>query len=115
MRLPGPRDGGGGRPGYAWGAWEVGLRYSFFDASDFKTTNPVSTGQLGPGAATTTPVVTTSTNKATAYTAQLKWIQNTYVRTLLDYVRTDFDTPVTANGKTINHEDAIMMRVQVDF
>ena len=40
---------------------------------------------------------------------------NTYVRTLLDYVRTDFDTPVTANGKTINHEDAIMMRVQVDF
>ena len=101
-------------PDSGWGAWEVGLRYSFFDASDFKTTNPVSTGQLG-GSVSTTPVVTTSTNKATAYTAQLKWIHNTYVRTLLDYVRTDFDTPVTANGKTINHEDAIMMRVQVDF
>ena len=102
------KDGG-------WGAWEVGLRYSFFDGSDFKTTNPVSTGQLGAGAAATTPAVTTSTNKATAYTAQLKWIQNTYVRTLLDYVRTDFDTTVVANGKAINHEDAIMMRVQVDF
>ena len=100
---------------HGWGTWEVGLRYSFFDASDFKTTNAVSTGQLGAGAAATTPAVTTSTNRAIAYTAQLKWIQNAYARTLLDYVRSEFDTPVVANGKSVDHESAIMMRFQVDF
>lgn len=110
-----PRNQFGWGPDNGWGAWEAGFRYSFFDASDFKTTNPVSTGQLGAGAAATTPAVTVSTNKATAYSAQLKWIQNTYARTLLDYVRTEFDTPVVANGKSIDHEDAIMMRFQVDF
>ena len=110
-----PRNRFGWGPDNGWGAWEVGLRYSFWDASDFKITNSVSTGQLGAGAATVTPAVTTSTNRATAYTAQLKWIQNTYVRTLLDYVRTEFDTPVVANGQALDHEDAIMMRFQVDF
>ncbi|MEQ1880571.1 MAG: porin [Burkholderiales bacterium] len=110
-----PRNRFGWGPDNGWGAWEVGLRYSFFDGSDFKTANPVSTGQLGAGAPTTTPAVTTSTNKATAYTAQIKWIHNTYVRALLDYVRTEFDTPVVANGQSVDHEDAIMMRVQVDF
>ena len=91
------------------------MRYSFFDGSDFKTTNPVSTGQLGGSAAGVTPTVTTSTNKASAYTLQLKWIQNVYVRTMIDYVHTRFDTPVVANGKSIDKEDAIMMRFQVDF
>ena len=62
-----------------------------------------------------TPTVTTSTNKAEAYTAQLKWIQNVYTRVLLDYVHTRFDTPVVVYGQSIDHEDALMMRVQVDF
>jgi len=110
-----PRNRFGWGEGDGWGAWEVGLRYSFFDASDFKTTNGVSTGQLARGSATVTPVVSTSTNKAAAYTAQLKWIHNVYTRALLDYVRTEFDTPVVANGQTMDREDAVMMRVQVDF
>lgn len=110
-----PRNKFGWGEGNGWGAWEVGLRYSFFDASDFTTTNGVSTGQLGAGSATTTPSVTTSTNKATAYTAQLKWIHNVYTRALLDYVRTEFDTPVVANGQSLDREDAVMMRFQVDF
>ncbi|HEX7810430.1 MAG TPA: porin [Burkholderiales bacterium] len=110
-----PRNKFGWGEGAGWGAWEVGLRYSFFDASDFNSSNPVSTGQLGAGSATVTPVVTTSTNKATAYTAQVKWIHNVYTRALLDYVHTEFDTPVVANGQSLDHEDAIMMRFQVDF
>lgn len=88
-----------------WGAWELGLRYSFFDAGDFKAGNGISTGQLAAG----------STNKAHAYTAQLKWIHNVYTRALLDYVRTEFDTPVTVNGENFDREDAVMMRLQVDF
>jgi phosphate-selective porin OprO/OprP len=100
-----PRNKFGWGDGEGWGAWEAGLRYSFFDASDFKTTNTVSTGQLAAG----------STNKAESYTAQLKWIHNIYTRALLDVVHTKFDTPVTVNTRTFTKEDAVMMRVQVDF
>ncbi len=110
-----PRNKFGWGEGSGWGAWEVGLRYSFFDASDFNDTNSVSTGRLQGSSATTTPPVTRSTNKATAYTAQLKWIHNTYTRALLDYVHTDFDTPVIVNGRFLEKEDGVMMRVQVDF
>ncbi len=62
-----------------------------------------------------TPVVTTSTNRANAWTAQVKWIQNVYTRVLLDYVHTEFDTPVVSYGVPYDHEDAYMMRFQVDF
>jgi phosphate-selective porin OprO and OprP len=98
-----------------WGAWEVGLRYSFFDGSDFSATNGVGTGQLAGSAAGVTPIVTVSTSQAKAYTAQVKWIQNVYARALVDYVHTDFDTPVVVNGRAVDHEDAVMMRFQVDF
>jgi len=100
-----PRNRFGWGEGDGWGAWEVGLRYSFFDANDFKTTNGLSTGQLAVG----------STNEAEAVTAQVKWIHNVYTRALLDFVRTEYATPVTVNGKNFDREDAVMMRVQVDF
>jgi len=110
-----PRNKFGWGEGSGWGAWEVGLRYSFFDASDFNNSNPVSTGRLQGSSATTSPTVTQSTNKAEAYTAQVKWIHNTYTRALLDYVHTDFDTPIVVNGRYMAEEDAVMMRFQVDF
>jgi phosphate-selective porin OprO/OprP len=102
-------DGGG------WGAWEFALRYSAFDGSDFTTTNAAGTGVLGPGAATLSPPVTVSTNKADAYTVQLKWLANAYTRFLVNYVQTNFDTPVTANGVTTDNEKAITFRAQFDF
>lgn len=110
-----PRNRFGWGPDSGSGAWELGLRYSFLDASDFVNSNPVSTGRLAPTAPGVTPVVTTSTNRANAYTAQVKWIQNVYTRVLLDYVRTNFDTPVVATGTSYDHEEAIMMRFQIDF
>ena len=93
-------DKGGG-----WGAWEAAVRYSSFDGSDFKTTNPAGTGVLPA----------TSTNKADAYTAQLKWLPNGYTRFLLNYVYTSFDTPVTVNTVTTSNEKAITLRGQLDF
>ena len=110
-----PRNRFGLGPDSGWGAWEIGLRYSFFDASDFSNTNATSTGRLAGSATGVTPVVTTSTNEAEAYTAQVKWIQNVYTRVLLDYVHTRFDTPVVVYARSIDHEDAVMMRFQVDF
>ena len=92
--------GGGG-----WGAWELGLRYSRFDASDFTTTNSAGTGVLGA----------TSTNKADAWTVGLKWIANPYTRFLLNYVQTEFDTPVTTNGVSYSDEKAVLFRAQFDF
>ncbi len=87
------------------GAWEVGVRYSKFDASDFRSTNPVGTGVLPAG----------FTNEAEAITIGLKWIVNPNVRFLLNYVKTDFETPVTSNGVNVGSEKAITLRSQIDF
>lgn len=95
-------------PGGGWGAWELGLRYSAMDATDFRASNPAGTGQLST--ATLVP-----TNKADAWTVQLKWIHNVYSRWLLSYVRTNFETPVNVNGINVGHEDAVLFRAQVDF
>jgi phosphate-selective porin OprO/OprP len=79
-----------------WGAWEIGLRYTEFDAGDF----PASAGL---------------TNKAEALTVGLKWIPVTNVRVMLNYVQTDFDTPVTISGGTTDDEKAVTLRAQVYF
>lgn len=93
-----------GAPG--WGAWEVGVRRSKFDASDFLAAS-ASTG----GAA----LVTGLTTEADAWTLGLKWIPNPNTRFLLNYVKTDFDTPVTVNSVAVTNERAITMRAQFDF
>ncbi len=78
------------------GAFAVGLRYSDFDAGDFTP----STGR---------------TNKADALTIGLKWIPVTNVRVYLNYVMTDFDTPVTVNGRQHDDEKAVTLRAALYF
>lgn len=91
--------------GSGWGALEAGLRFSKFDASDFALTNAAGTGVLAAG----------QTNEADAWTVGLKWLPTANSRFLLNYVDTDFDTPVTVNGVTESGEKAITMRAQFDF
>lgn len=91
--------------GQGWGAWEAGIRFSKFDASDFKTTNVAGTGVLTAGL----------TNEADAWTVGLKWLPNPNTRFLLNYIDTDFETPVTINGVTEDREKALLMRAQFDF
>lgn len=88
-----------------WGAWEVGLRYAEYDASDFTTANATGTGRL----------TATSTNKASAWTAGVKWIVNPNTRFILNYVQTDFDAPVRVNSVTSKSEKAATLRAQFDF
>ena len=91
--------------GAGFGAWEAGIRFSKFDASDFKTTNTAGTGVL----------TTAFTNEADAWTLGLKWLPTANSRFLLNYVDTDFDTPVTVNGVTEDGEKAVTLRAQFDF
>ncbi len=101
--------GGGG-----WGAWELGLRYSRFDASDFQTTTPELAGSGVKPA--------TSANEATAWTFGIKWLPNPNVRLMLNYIQTKFDTPVTITNTgrpgrtaTTDSEHGVTFRTQVDF
>ncbi len=101
-----------GQPG-ANGLWELNMRYSWFDGSDFNTSNPANTGR--PGTSASFPNITTGTNGATAWTLGLKWQPNLYLRVALNLIRTDFDTPVTVNGHQTSSERAVTMRAQMDF
>jgi phosphate-selective porin OprO and OprP len=97
-----------------WGALELGLRYSNFDASDFKAmlTNATKTDcKNGTGSVNTNCY----TSQADAWTAGAKWILNPNARIVLNYVHTMFDTPITVNGKRDDNEDAIVVRAQYDF
>lgn len=88
-----------------WGALELGLRYSRFDASDFIAANAKGEGQLKAG----------MTNEADAWTLGAKWVLNPYAMLMLNYVHTDFDRSITINKKTDDQEDALNMRMQFDF
>ena len=87
------------------GAWELGLRYTNFDASDFKNSNDPGTGVIA----------TTVANKANAYTVGLKWLPTPNTRFLLNYIQTKFDTPVTSGGVKADDEKAVTFRAQFDF
>lgn len=86
-----------------WGAFELGLRYSRFDASDFNSILPKPTA------------TTAFTTEADAWTGGAKWILNPNARVLLNYIHTEFDTPVRIKGKTSDDEDALVLRAQYDF
>ncbi|MDD5301055.1 MAG: porin [Gallionella sp.] len=96
-----------------FGEVELGLRYSIFDASDFKTTAQGCVA--GTGCLTTATAATAYTNKANAWTAGAKWMLTPYARLMLNYVHTKFDTPVIFNSISSNDEKAIAMRAQYDF
>jgi len=86
-----------------WGAFELGLRYSKFDASDFDN-------MLKPKSATTS-----FTSEADAWTVGAKWIFNPNARLVLNYVHTNFDTPIKVNGNIDDTEEALLLRAQYDF
>ncbi len=96
------------------GAWEIGVRYSQFDASDFQT---ASAALVGSGVK---PVA--SANEAKAVTFGIKWLPNPNVRLMLNYIETKFDTPVTVTNTgragvsaVLDAERAVTFRSQLDF
>ncbi len=99
-----------------WGAWELGVRYSRFDAKDFNDADTTSLFSA-PGAAS---------NNVHSYTAGIKWITDPNTRFMLDYVYTDFNKSITGfvsesksaantGGLTYSNEKAVNFRAQFDF
>jgi len=76
------------------GAWQVGLRYTKFDAKEFAS-------------------ATQKANSANAFTYGLNWYMNDNVRFMLNYVDTKFDSAVGTAGVT--GDKAVMMRSQIWF
>ncbi len=87
--------------GSAWGGWQVGVRYSKFEADDaFR-----SVGNVG-------------FLEADALTLGLNFYPNANTRIMLNYVTSDFenqDSNVLVNGRAVDDERAIMTRVQWAF
>jgi phosphate-selective porin OprO/OprP len=87
--------------GKGLGAWEVGARYTKFDAKDWSGFSGLSP--------------THSTTGADSWTAGAKWILNPNTKVMLNYVRTNFDTLITVGNDQLNNEKALMARVQWNF
>ncbi len=105
---------------FSGGAWEIGLRYSEFDASDY---NAIGVGQ-GVTGGTDAAIATKAKGfaEAKAYTAGVKFLPNSNMRFMLNYVKTDFndviggDTGgVLVNNKHVDSEDAVIVRAQWMF
>jgi phosphate-selective porin OprO/OprP len=116
------------KPGSGWGAWQLGLRYSEFDASDL-TIKAVGTGariQCGNNTASTTNVAdrTCSTSSTGSWGLGVNWIMNPNSRFMFEWTRTDFGntriTPLDTAGLTTasqgtKSENVFSFRTQFNF
>jgi phosphate-selective porin OprO/OprP len=100
------------------GLWEVGVRYSEFDASDYDT---AGIGQ-GNGADALITTKAKGFAKAEAWTAGIKFLPTSNTRLMLNYVDTDFSDViggatggVVVNNKRVDDEKALIMRAQWMF
>ncbi len=94
--------------GSGLGAWEIGVRLSKFDGSDF------AAAQTATSTTITAPVVVAEYNEAKSYTFGLKFIPNPNSRYMISYVKTDMDCVATVTC-TSDEEKAVNLRAQFDF
>jgi phosphate-selective porin OprO/OprP len=99
--------------GTGGGAWQVGLRYSSYDASDTV---------VGSGAFTAGSPLSRVQNSAKANTVTLaaNWILNPNARVMFNVSQTRFDTAVEAldtaqDSSTTRDETVISVRTQINF
>jgi phosphate-selective porin OprO/OprP len=119
------------KDGSGTGAWQVGLRISQYDASDFGTTTngtlPADEETTGANGKKTcggnTYYQLGGSPKGTTYTLGVNWILNPNARVMLNYSHTDFgnsfypiDTgTVNSNTKATSRSDVISLRTQFNF
>jgi len=102
---------------FTGGAWEIGVRYSKFDASDYDT---VGIAQGSVDAAITTKAAGFA--EASAWVAGVKFLPNSNMRFMLNYVDTNFDEAIGGatggiiiNNKREDSEKALIARAQWMF
>ena len=97
------------------GLWQVGVRYSHFDASDFN--NPISASAAGGGVANNISKISTDSNtfEADGITLGLNFAPTPNTRFMLNYIETRFDTPILIEGSKEDKEKAITFRSQFNF
>lgn len=106
---------------FSGGAWEVGMRYSKFDGSDFNTLGLAGAGPDAEFTGGSSAAAASNFTEAKAFTAGVKFVANAHVRFMLDYVKTDFENAIgttngiTVNGKSEDSEKAILFRTQFAF
>ena len=100
---------------FSGGLWEVGVRYSEFDASDYDTLGVA----IGANNAATKAA---GFAKAEAWTVGLKFLPTANTRLMLNYIDTDFSDViggarggVIVNNKRVDDEKALIMRAQWMF
>lgn len=102
--------------GNGGGTWQLGLRYAHVDASDFNTS---SFAAAGGGSANGVTKINTSNNSNTfeagAWTAGLNFVPNPNFRFMLNFIQTNFDTPIAIENKLRDKERAITARAQWNF
>jgi len=104
------------KPGAGWGAWQVGFRYSKFDASDVQVTGARSRVQSGTAA--TSGAMNSDVD---SYGIGVNWMLNPMSRLMFEWTRTDFGgatlpLDISATGsKGITKEDIFSLRAQVNF
>jgi phosphate-selective porin OprO and OprP len=100
------------------GLWELGVRYSEFDASDYDTAG------IGQGNGVDALVTTKAAGfaNAQAWTAGIKFLPNSNMRLMLNYIDTDFSDVIggttggiVINNKRVDDEKALIMRAQWMF
>jgi len=106
---------------FSGGAWEVGVRYSKFDGSDFNTIG-LRNNDGGSKDEAINGDGARGYAEAKTWTAGVKFIPNPHVRFMLDYVKTDFDelfganaSSFAVNSKVEDDEKAILFRTQFAF
>ena len=103
---------------FSGGTWQVGARYSTFDASDFNNTTFASVNGATTSAANgsvTTTNTTNSTFEADAYTVGINFLPTPNTRFMLNFIQTNFDTPILIEGDKEDKERAITARAQFNF
>jgi len=103
--------------GKGGGAWQLGLRYSKVDASDFN--NKIFAGNTATTGVTTktnaSPASPSSTFEADAWTVGLNFVPNPNTRFMLNFIQTNYDTPIMIEGKREDSEKAVTARAQFNF
>lgn len=84
--------------GKGTGAWQVGLRTSSYDASDWKATT-----------------ATTGSTKGKTTTLGVNWILNPNARIMLNHSTSKFDTAFAVSAATGNKESVTTIRTQINF